>query len=148
MSHTTTLLDVAIRDMDALNKAVAELAARGIRARLVTNTKPRMYSSNQHGVCPYVLRLEDSPYDVGFDVSADGSLTPVFDSWQGHIHKQIGSRRHAGGRVQGAQADIGLLMQTYAKHAAVNAAVAQGYVVENTQFDDQGNIHLTIANVA
>lgn len=148
MSHTTTLKAVQIRDIAALRAAVAELQQAGIKCQLAEKTKPRMFYGNQHGECDYVLQLTDSRYDVGFDRQTDGSYAPVFDEWGGHVGQQIGAACPMPDTPEGkAQHAIGKLMQGYAKHAAVNAATAQGYYVESTQVDEQGNVHLTIAGM-
>jgi hypothetical protein len=151
MSHTTKLNNVVIRDVAALTAAVAELQAAGVRCELKTNAKPRMYYGNQHGDCDYVLSLKDSQYDVGFDRQKDGTFVPVFDEWNGHVSRQIGADAAVcpmpntpEGRAQHA---IGKFMQFYAKNAAINAAVSQGYMVEGAVMDDKGNCHLTIAGM-
>ena len=152
ISHTTTLKGVQIRDTNALAAAVAELAARGIKCRLEQNVRPRMYYGNQHGVCPYVLKLDNAPYDVGFDRQEDGSFLPVMDTWAGHIQREIGvtnpacelPKDHA---EREAMMAIGRLSQTYAKHAAINAAAAQGYIVDSASTDEKGNIHLVLSGM-
>jgi len=151
MSHTTHLKSVAIKDISALRAAVRDLQSQGVKCSLLENTKPRMYYDNQHGKCDFVLKLDDSPYDVGFDKQSDGSYAPVFDEWGKHVGKQVGADVNVcpmpttpEGR---AQHQIGRLMQGYARHAAVNAAVTQGYIVESTHTDDKGNVHLVLAGM-
>lgn len=146
MSHTTKLKAVEIRDVAALMSAVGDLRASGVNCELVQNQKPRMYYSNQHGECAYVLRLNDAPYDVGLDLQADGSYAPVFDEWSGHVSRNIGATCPLPGTPEGrAQHAIGKFLQGYAKHAAMNAALAQGYMVEGSEVDADGNVHLTLA---
>ena len=141
MSHTTTVKGVAIRDVAALRQAVTELANSGLRVRLVENQTPRMYYNSQHGQCPFVLKLDDTIYDVGFDQGENGTLVPVFDAWGGHIQKVIGVKG------DGPLAVIAKLLQGYTKHAAINNAVAQGYVIEDTFVDTEGNLQLVIAGM-
>lgn len=151
MSHTTTLKAVVIRDVTALRMAVDELKSNGINCDLIENAKPRMYFNNQHSACDYVLRLNDSKYDVGFDRQADGTYVPVFDEWQNIVAKQLGADVNVcpipTSKEGKAQHQIGRFFQSYSKHAAVNAAVSQGYMVESSTVDDEGNVHLTLANV-
>lgn len=150
MSHTTTLKTVAIKDVAAMRNAVAELRAKGINCELRENVKPRMYYQNQHGVCPYVLALPNCPYDVGFDKQPDGSYAPVFDEWAGHIAGQIGAGASCPmpntpeGRAQHA---LGQFFQAYAKHATINAATAQGYMVESATVDNKGNVQLVLSGM-
>lgn len=146
MSHTTTLKGVVIRDISALTSAVNDLRAKGVNCELVQKAKPRMYYQNQHGECDYVLRLKDGAYDVGFDKQSDGSYAPVFDEWSTHVSDQLRAACTVPStKEEKAMWAIGQLMQGYAKHAAVNAAVAQGYMVESTTTDKEGNIHLILA---
>jgi hypothetical protein len=91
MSHTTTLKGIKIQNTEALKESVQFLQQQGVKCELLENATPRMYYNNQHGKCDFVLKLADSPYDVGFDKQADGSYVPVYDSWGGHIQKAIGS---------------------------------------------------------
>lgn len=142
MSHTSTVKSVPIRDVGALKAAVAELR-QSIGCRLEENTRPRAYYSDQIAVCPYVLRLDNSRYDVGFVLQADGSYLPQFDDWGGDIGRQIGAQNN---RLERDPAtSIGRLSQLYTKHSAINAAIAQGYLVESCEQDAAGNLQLTVA---
>lgn len=144
MSHTTTIKSVTIKDVAALKAAVKELQAAGVDCTLEENQKPRMYYQNQHPQnSDYVLRLGNCPYDVGFDKQEDGSYAAVFDEWGGHIHKKIGA---AVGECETTSPEhaIGRLMQLYSKNAAINAATAQGYMVEGCTTDKNGNLQLQI----
>lgn len=150
MSHTTTLKGLAIKDVQAMRAAVSELQNKGININLLENTKPRMYFGNQHGQCDFVLGLPDGKYDVGLERQEDGSYSPVFDEYQGHVGQQIGADQDVcpmpdyQHREDRALHAIGQFSQTYAKHAAVNAAAAQGYSVTDTNVDDEGNVHLIL----
>lgn len=148
MSHTTTLKGMKIRDVKALQAAVAGLSAKGIKCSLVENQKPRMYYSGQGEVCSYVLKLHDSQYDVGFQKSADGSYDAVMDTWNDYVAKEIGADRNvcaippgAEGRAQHA---MGQFLQQYGLHAAINQATDEGYIVEGHSYDDKGNLQLSL----
>ncbi len=159
MSHTTTIRSVAIRDIAALNAAVAELKAQGVECDLyhASERKPRMYYSSQvtdlekNGL-EYTLHLKNSSYDIGFCKQEDGSYAPAFDAFSGSVRKQVGIPDNAcpipendEERAQfRTQQDIGKLMQLYAKHAAINAAVAQGYQVESCTVGEDGSVQLSI----
>lgn len=148
MSHTTTIGDVAINDLNALQAAVRAMQEKGVNCELIQNAKPRMYYPDQHGNCEYVLRLHDSQYDVGFQKQADGSYSPVFDEWAGHVGNQIGATGAVCNLAENrAKANIGQLMQQYAMAAATNAAQSQGYHVENSYIDTEGNAKLVIAGM-
>lgn len=148
MSHTTTIKSVKIQDLDALRSAVADLQAAGVDCQLVSNAKPRMFFETQHGECDYVLRLNSCKYDVGFDKQPDGSYVPVFDEWGNHVGSEIGAACPLPkSSEERAQHQIGKLMQGYAKHAAVNAAVSQGYFVEEVTTDQNGNVQLVLGGL-
>lgn len=153
MSHTTTVKSVAIRDIAALRSAVEELQSQGIECHLEegSNIAPRMYYQAQQnelkGKTPYVLRLKNSQFDVGFQkLEVDGEVTyaPVTDFHAGYIRKQLGAKCGCKSSTAG-EADIGNLMHLYAKHAALNSVAASGYSVENMEYNEQtGEIHITV----
>lgn len=153
MSHTTTIKGLAIKDVRAIEKTVAELKAAGVKCQLLKNAKPRMYYRRQEVECDLMLKLDgygtDRPMDVGFKLQPDGTYSVIFDEWDDTVSRQIGADRKVcpipqtpEGRAQHA---IGRFAQLYAKNAAINAATAQGYIVTGTTEDAEGNIHLTVA---
>lgn len=146
MSHTTKVGNVAITSLAALRAAVENLQQQGVNCELVENQKPRMYYDNQHGVCPLVLKLPESRYDIGFDLQQDGSYAPVFDEWGGHIAGQVGATKKIPGASSSVQA-IGRLLQEYGIEAAREAAIAQGYVVDSIETDTDGNKHLVVSGM-
>lgn len=130
MSHTTTLKSVAINDVAALQDAVNFLKERGLEADLLENVKPRMYYDNQYGVCDYVLRLKNSPYDIGFAKQKDGSYAPVFDSWAGHLQRQIGNPdtcKIPTTPEEREAAAVASLLNAYGVHAAKRQLESEGY---------------------
>lgn len=158
MSHTTTVKSVAIRDVEALRSAVKELQELGVNCSLEEgdNIAPRMYYDQQskelRGKTPYVLRLPNSRFDLGFQrVEENGEVTyaPVTDFHGGYVEKEIGAKCGCkpaeGEKVDSAERAIGHMMQLYAKHATINAAVASGYTVDSITTDaDTGEIHINI----
>jgi hypothetical protein len=147
MSHVTKLSGIKITSVTALTKAVDELKQKGIECSLVQNQKPRVHGADAAPMCEHVLKLKGA-YDVGFQKQADGSFTPVYDTYQSHVGKQIGATcpmpTTAAGRTQH---QMGQLLQGYAKHAAIEQANAQGYYVEQSSVDAEGNVHLTLGGM-
>lgn len=142
MSHTTTLKSVAISDTKALQDAVEFLKQRGLEADLLQNAKPRMYYSDQYGVCDYVLRLKNSPYDIGFAKQADGTYAPVFDSWAGHLQKQIGNPASCAIPTTAEEreaAAVASLLNAYGVHAAKNQLESEGYYNFDIQVNEADN---------
>jgi len=149
MSHTTTINSVPIRDTNALEKAVQDLKNEGVNCSLLRNATPRMYYQRQSDELKnsdYVLHLPDCKYDVAFVKQEDGTYSPAFDAWNNAVHGQIGASCPMPNTTEGKQqAAIGQLMQNYSKHAAMNAAISQGYMVDNSSVDEEGNVHLTLS---
>lgn len=130
MSHTTTLKTVNINDTQALEDAVAFMKERGLKATLLRDTTPRMYYDNQYGKCDYVLRLDNSKYDIGFAKQADGSYAPVFDSWAGELQRVIGNPSHCKVPVSQEEreaAAVASLLNAYGVHAAKRQLESEGY---------------------
>lgn len=145
MSHTTTLKSVNINDIRALQEAVNFLKERGLQAELVENAVPRMYYGNQYGKCDYVLRLTNSPYDIGFAKQADGSYAPVFDSWAGHLQKQIGnpsSCKVPTSQEEREAAAVASLLNAYGVHAAKNQLEAEGYYNFDISINPEDNSYI------
>lgn len=143
MSHTTKV-DAKILDIDILIEAVENLKDRlGVSIEILENTKPRMYYQNQHGKCDYVLKL-DGPYDVGLAKEADDSYSYVYDSWGGHIKKQIGYKGDTSKltKEEKEKATIGLLDQEYKILMLERAAMDTDYTLISREEDENGRIHL------
>jgi len=152
MSHTTRLKTVSIKSITAVRAAVQALQAKGVRVELKEKVKPRAYyGETQIGVCDYVLYLPDGQYDVGLDRQEDGTYAPVFDEWGSHVGRKLGADVNAcpmPTTMEGrAQHQIGQFMQEYTKAATIEAAIAQGYMVESATVDDQGQCHLVLAGM-
>lgn len=147
MSHTTEISSIVFSDIAALQAAVNELSSKGIRCSLVKGGKPRAYYQDQQGMgnADYVLRLEDSPYDIGFyqDAKAKG-LVARTDLFAGHIARILGVK--AQGNENAQQAALGRLNQTYAIHAATRKAVQQGMTVRRINNDD-GSVRLVVGGI-
>ena len=136
MSHTTKLSQCKVRDISALQSAAQE---HGLTVK--HNVRPKMYFANQHGVCDYVLEIPNCPYEVGLEKDNQGGYDFVFDSWDGHIQKAIGDSR--GGPIS----TIAKLVQSYNKHAMINAAVSKGYTVTNCLTENDGTVSLVLGNI-
>lgn len=157
MSHTTTIKSVPIRSVTALQAAVRELQQAGVQCSLAQNQKPRMYYENQHGECDYVLKLDKSRYDIGFQKQKDGTYEMVLDTWNNEIAQQVGTKavnwaeRYSSSESKEArelrnnpQAHVGSLMQLYTKHAAIQTATSKGYMVTGCSVGQDMKVHLTI----
>lgn len=131
MSHTTAIKAIKIVDTDALRRAVADLNAAGIKCSLTENQKPRAFYADQAGlgIAPFVLHLEDCPYDVGFYPSGktDNGQTAYearTDFWMGHVERILSSA--AATPETREQARMGRLFQAYAVCATENFLTEQG----------------------
>jgi hypothetical protein len=137
MSHTTTINNVEIVDLDALRAAVDELQTNGVSCSLLENSVPRGYYAKQNGLekAPMVLSLRNSKYDVGFYRNTqDTAYEARCDLFGGHIAREIGA----------GDAPMGKLMSLYATHAITRKAVQQGHRVSRVNKQD-GSIQLQIS---
>ena len=129
-----------ISDVRAVRSAVAELIGLGAQIELLENVIPRMYTASQHNFAsPLVLRVKNGRYDVALDRQPDGKYTLAFDTWGGDIFRELGNAK-----ATGLNQAVGKFLQTYAKHAAINAATAKGYFVNGCTTDAKGNINLIL----
>lgn len=147
MSHTTAINTISITDVNALQSAIRELKANGVKCDLLERAVPRAYYPNQQGMgqADYVVKLHDSKYDVGLYAKQDGKgYESRCDFWDGQIERVLGTTPGEGDDHQ--QAKLGKLYQTYAIHAATNAAVQQGYTVQRINREG-GAVRLMVTNV-
>lgn len=130
-------------DIGALQAAVADLNKSGVSCSLVQNATPRAYYPGQKGLeqAPYVLKLNNCPYDVGFYDNGKGGYTARTDFWGGHVSGQLGATAQANENKE--QASMGKLYQAYAVNAAVRQAAKQGYRVNRVTRPD-GTVQLTM----
>ena len=143
MSHTTTVSEIVISDVAALQSAVAELKERGLDIDLVEQTKPRAYSKNQPGMehpAPYTIRVNTGRYDVGLYVNSNGSGYEARADFFGQDVERVLGVRSMG---DGDQARLGKLYQMYAVHAATRQAMMKGYQVQRSE-GENGAIQLNV----
>lgn len=146
MSHTSEISAVAIVDIQALELTIAELNKAGVRCSLHKNVKPRAYYPNQPGmgVAPYMVKLDDSRYDIGLYENGKGGYVARTDLFGVDIAKLLGAKPT--GKETPEQAALGKFYQGYAVNAAVRQAAKQGYrVTRNTQAD--GTVQLVMTGM-
>ena len=146
MSHTTSIESIVFSDMQALAAAVTELASKGIKCSLETNAVPRAFYTNQAGLekAPYVLRLHDCPYDIGFYAREKGGYEARTDLFANRVAGILGVK--AQGNETAMQAALGKLNQTYAIHAATRAASSKGMSVRRINSED-GGVRLVVTGM-
>ena len=106
-----------------------------------------MYFRQQEKQCDFVLKLNKGQYDVGFEKQKDGSYLPIFDEHANYVGSQLANKDKAcpvpRTSEERAMAQLGMLSQEYGRQAAINAAIAQGFnVVETNECDEHGNMVL------
>lgn len=145
MSHTTEIDAVEIIDIAALQAAVNELAASGINCQLVENVVPRAYYNDQLPKAEYVLKLNDSDYDIGFYKRENGKgYNTRCDFFNRKVEGVLGAT--CGQDEDAGMAKLGKLYQSYAIHAATHAAVQQGYSVQRVN-QPSGAVQLVVTGV-
>ena len=142
MSKTTTINKVPIKDIAALYAAATDLQAAGVNCILVANTGCRLWYKEQQ--CDYVLKLPDCQFDLGIVKNADGTYSTVTDLHGGLVSKHLGQVSPPSCGCTPEELAIGKFMQEYGKHAAINAAMENGYQVSGCYLDDQGEYQLEL----
>ena len=149
MSHTSTIKSLVIKDESALRAAITELQQKGVAVELRENVSPRMYYANQQAPCALVAYMKNGSYDVGFNLQKDGTYSMVMDPWSDHLSRHIGAACPLPSTKEGKELHaIGQLTQCYSKHAAINAATADGFIVDSCELDEEGNIQLTLSDLS
>lgn len=145
MSHTATIDSVVISDEHALRATITELKSHGINCDLLENELARAYYPNQSGMsekADFVVRLHDSPYDVGLYAKEDGKgYEARTDLYAGKVGNILGAKAQEGESSE--QAALGKLFQTYAVQAATRKATQQGYRVNRINKND-GTVQLQV----
>lgn len=147
MSHTTAIESIVFSDIQALKAAVNELNSKGVRCSLDTNAVPRAFYANQQGMemAPFVLRLTDCQYDVGFYPRAQGGgFEARTDLFANRVADVLGAP--ISGKETAMQGALGKLNQMYAVHAATRAAAAKGHNVRRVNGSD-GSIKLVVTGI-
>ena len=145
MSHTSTVKSIQIKSIKALQSAVQELAANGIRCELRAGGVPRAYFANQQGMgaADYVLHLADAKYDIGFYKNADDVYEARTDFFAQHVERVLGATLKPG-QAHTDQSRLGKLFQMYALHATAEVARKQGHMVRRINKMD-GTVALEIS---
>lgn len=133
MSHTSKISKIRITDIAALKAAVQDLNKLGIKCSLLENVKPRAFYDTQQGMgtAPYVLRLDDCAYDVGFYNDENSKVyEPRTDLFGDKVRSLIG--------VSGSepQDHIGKLLNAYSAQAAIRQAISKGYQAQRVYGSD------------
>lgn len=128
MSHTSAVKSIAITSVEALRAAVTELNAMGVKCSLLADATPRAFYADQKGLgkADFVLKLDNSRYDVGFYKSKDGGYEVRTDFWGQDVKGQLGAPASDKGKQE--QAQLGKLFQAYGIHAAMIEARKKGYM--------------------
>lgn len=147
MSHTTAINAIKLTNIAHLQTAVAALQKSGVKCSLIAGATPRAYFSNQQGMgqADYVLKLNDSPYDIGLYKQADGSYEARTDFHAGHIQRILGAPASDPSKRQ--QAQLGKLYQEYGIAGAMAAAREKGYDVARKTAQD-GTVTLVMTGAA
>lgn len=147
MSHTTEIGSIVFTDIAALEAAVKDLNAAGVRCSLVKNAVPRAFYQDQQGMgkADYVLKLDNCRFDVGFyhDEAKKGYVART-DLWGGHISAVLGAQAKEGEDT--TQAAMGKLYQAYGVQAVTRQAARQGYSVRKVVKPD-GTISLSVTGM-
>jgi len=126
VSHTSAVKAIAISSIESLQAAITELNSMGVKCSLIANAKPRAYFQNQEGMgqADFVIKLDDSRYDVGLYKTPSGGYEARTDWFGQDVEKILGTKNYNKGNQE--QAKLGKLFQMYGVHAAMNEARRKG----------------------
>ena len=131
MSHLT-IGAVSIRDLAALETAAKELGGvfvanqktyRWYGRRVQDTPLPVGVKEADLGKCAHVIKLNGAEYDIGVVQQKDGSFRLMMDYWGPgqKLCQQFGRGKD----------NLDKLMQSYSRHATINAARKAGYFVRS-----------------
>ena len=135
MSHTTTV-KATIKSKSAIERSIKQLATEINGIEILYDAKPRMYYSNQMGICDIVIKLPGA-YDVGLKLNSNNEYDIVFDEYANHVSKYLGSRNK---KIKNSSDHISKFLQEYSFQVASETAFNQGYLLVDRQYDTNGNI--------
>ena len=164
MSHTTLVNSVLIKSESALQKAAIYLRSKGIDVELVKNAVPRMYYPDQirkmirngqkatlqyHSnveECDYVLKVNQSYYDIGLIKDVNGNFIPLYDNFQhpspySNLAENIGKQpldQVLGAVNKAEKSEIGKFLQAYSLCAAVESCEEAGYTITSSIINSKG----------
>jgi len=143
MSHNVLIKNVKITSIPALQRAIAELNAEGIRVSLEDRKQFRTYRG-QPNRCDYCISLPDANHDVGLVKQEDGSYLPYYDPYGMPRNGEGVSCRweQRDGNEAFQRTAIGKLLQRYATCVAEDSLTLSGNAFTR-EYDNEGNIVLT-----
>ena len=141
MSHNTTITDIKITDLAALQSAIDELVAEGAKLRLDVNAKTfRTYQGvGNDETCDAVIVLENERYDIGLKRKEVGEYVPVFDDMMLNRNRTVACDIRHG---HGPRAAIGKLMQRYATCLTEKELALQGHMCTRQYDKETGEINI------
>lgn len=150
MSHNVKIENIKITSKEALRKAVEELKAEGVNISYAENADYRGWDSSQSGKFPIVVKMPDMRVDLAFEQNADGSYTPVYDTY---LARQIARNGLGYTReelspevcdINSPAAGIGKLIQRYGVVAAEEQAAMQGLVAQRSYNEQTKELSLIV----
>lgn len=165
MSHNVQISGIKINDLDALDKACAELRREGVKVSLERGTpgqralKFRTFGyGNNDPHADHVVRLGDCKYDIGLLQQSDGHYEPVYDDSLGlSVECPIACAYKPGNRydfrpitdpaekaIASKGHGIGKLMQRYTAIVTEKDARRRGRMVRRMMAED-GTLQLLIS---
>lgn len=154
MSHNVQITGIKIKDLDALDKAIAELRKEGVNVTLDRGTpgkrEKHFRTYKGFGNVPYadhVIRIADASYDIGLLQQPGGHYEPIYDDTLDRA-AGLGSNKPCpiacpwspGDKAHSGHA-MGKLMQRYTAVVAEKTARMRGYATRRVIAND-GTIEL------
>src|SRR5258706_2983619 len=142
MSHLVSIKEIVFVDIDALKMAIEELQNNGIACGLQQNVTAKSLFKAQRKKYDWVIKLDDSPFDVGLYMDKDkGGYVPKVDLMGDHVSYLLGIVPREG--EDRNKCSLAKLNRLDATHAAMRAAIKAGHTVQRIN-NRNGSIQLTV----
>lgn len=146
MSHNVQITGIKINNLDALDKACAELCREGVNVSLergkgTRSLKFRTYmgaSAHNDPTADHVIRLPEAMYDIGLVKQPGGHYQPVYDDMLGtSLPSPIACPYKAGEATNRGHA-LGKLMQRYTAIVTETEGRRRGFLTRRVTTKDGG----------
>jgi hypothetical protein len=154
MSQEIKTKSVRIKNINALERAVAKARERGHNVELVKNGLVRLWAGSTKR-CDWVIKLHDKNFDVGLErtKSKEVEYELCFDDWSGEVFSVLGKEiegiEHGPGHVKNKTgfkytteeltlSNVNQVVTDYYKEAFAQEAQSHGYTMETSTETEKG----------
>lgn len=145
MSHNVQISGIKINNLDALDKACAELRSEGVNVSLERGKGARSlkfrtftYIKSNDPTADHVIRLPDAAYDIGLIRQPAGHYEPVYDDMLGVSVPSPIACSYIPGEATNKGHALGKLMQRYTAVVTEMEGRRRGFMTRRVTNKDGG----------